>query len=119
MTRLFADDTNLTIYSNDSNELENMAINETRKLIKWCNSNKLTINFDKTNFILFHAKNKPIPPNFDKIIVDGNVVRRVASTKYLGLYMDELLTWRDHVSYIYIHKSLLRYFGIFNHLKYL
>ena len=29
--------------------------------------------------------------------------------------MDELLTWRDHVSYI--HKSLLRYFGIFNHLK--
>ena len=53
--------------------------------------------------------------DFDQIDILGNTVKRVSCVKYLGIYIDELLTWRDHVSHVY--KSLLKYYGIFNHIK--
>ena len=58
MTRLFADDTNMTIYHKNPHVLKTQAILQTKELIKWCNSYKLTINWEKTHYILFHAKNK-------------------------------------------------------------
>ena len=115
MKRLFADDTCLSVHHKQITELINLAKIQIKNVIKWCQCNKLTINFDKTYFIIFWAKNKHIPQNINEIEIDGHVIKRVISTKYLGVYVDELLNWRDHVSYI--SKSLLKYFGIFNHIK--
>ena len=114
-TRLFADDTSLTICHKDPTELKNIATTQIKNLIKWCNSNKLTINFKKTKYIIFHTRNKYIPDSLQEIVIDGKVIKRVSTIKYLGLFIDELLTWREHVSYI--HSSLLKYYGIFNHVK--
>ena len=40
-------------------------------LYDWCISNKLTINSEKTQFMVFHTPNKPMPNNltsqYDKI----------------------------------------------------
>ena len=41
---------------------------------------------------------------------------RVKSFKYLGLTLDETLNWNEHVNELC--KSLIKYFGIFNHIKY-
>ena len=115
ITRMFADDTNLTLYHKNNTELKKISISKTKALMKWCDCNKLTINWNKTHYVLFHAKNKLISSDFDQINISGNIVKRVSCVKYLGIHIDELLTWRDHVSYIY--KSLLKYYGIFNHMK--
>ena len=40
---------------------------------------------------------------------------RVNSFKYLGLTLDEILNWNEHVNELC--KSLIKYFGIFNHIK--
>ena len=40
------------------------------KLYHWCVANKLSINNDKTNFVLFHMKNKPVPKHFECIQTD-------------------------------------------------
>jgi len=32
--------------------------------------------------------------------LNGNVLKQVSSTKYLGLYIDQHLTWQDHIDYI-------------------
>ena len=40
------------------------------KLYHWCVANKLSINNDKTNFVLFHMKNKPVPKHFECIETD-------------------------------------------------
>ena len=34
------------------------------------------------------------------IRVDGHTVKRVRKAKYLGIIMDEKLTWEDHIDYI-------------------
>ena len=115
MIRMFADDTNLTLFHERSDYLKEMSLTKIKALMKWCECNKLTINWDKTYYIVFHAKNKKIGSYFNEMNVSGNTVKRVSCVKYLGIYIDELLTWRDHVSHV--HKSLIRYYGIFNHIK--
>ena len=84
-------------------------------MYRWCVCNKLTINSDKTNFILFHTVNKPVPNNLTEIITTEMTIQRVNEIKYLGLVLDEKLNWNEHVQSIC--NSLLKYFGIFNHIK--
>ena len=85
------------------------------KLYRWCLANKLSINKDKTNFVLFHNKNKPIPENFDCIETENMPIKRVQMVQYLGLIVDENLYWNAHVDYVCM--SLVKFFGIFNHVK--
>ena len=66
-------------------------------------------------FVLFHAKNKPIPENFDCIHTTFITLNRVKCVQYLGLMIDENLYWHMHVEHVY--NSLVKYFGIFNHVK--
>ena len=63
----------------------------------------------------FHAKNKPIPENFDCINTTFITLNRVKCVQYLGLMIDENLYWHMHVEHVY--NSLMKYFGIFNHVK--
>jgi hypothetical protein len=113
--RLFADDTALYMWSNDLPTLvENIKV-KFSELHKWCLSNKLIINNDKTNFVLFHAKNKQIPKNFKNIHIGRVTIDRVPHFKYLGVTLDESLNWNKHVDNICA--SLVKYFGIFNQIK--
>ena len=112
--RLFADDTALFMSHTNLTQLLCDIKTKFKHLIKWCNSNKLTINAEKTNFILFHTINKPIPRNLDEISVESMTIKRVNSFKYLGLTLDETLHWNDHVDELC--KSPVKYFGIFNHI---
>ena len=114
--RLFADDTALFMHHPDVNTLTLDIISKFNELNRWCVSNKLTINASKTNFILFHTVNKPIPHNFVEITTEFMDIKRVTSFKYLGITLDETLNWSEHVNNLC--ESLLKYFGIFNHIKY-
>ena len=57
---LFADDTNIYHESNSLNDLERTVNKELNKLYLWLNLNRLSLNIDKTNFIIFHPYNKPV-----------------------------------------------------------
>ena len=67
-TRLFADDTSLTICHKDPTELKNIATTQIKNLIKWCNSNKLTINLKKTKYIIFHTRKLICPKHSECFI---------------------------------------------------
>ena len=34
------------------------------------------------------------------LTLDGTVLKQVCSTKYLGVYLDQHLTWQSHVDYV-------------------
>ena len=51
--------TNIYYESNSLQELERIN-KELRKLYLWLNVNRLSLNIDKTNFLIFHPYNKPI-----------------------------------------------------------
>ena len=81
----------------------------------WCVRNKLMINRDKTNFVLFHTVNKPIPTNVLTIQTEFMSIDRVHFFKYLGVTLHVTFTWNNHIDDI--GKSLVKYFGIFNQIK--
>ena len=57
---LFADDTNIYYESDSLQELEKTINKELQKLYLWLNVNRLSLNIDKTNYIIFHPYNKPM-----------------------------------------------------------
>ena len=100
MTRLFADDTSLVMYDNDLNILVNHVSLTFQKLSRWCMENKLTISMEKTNFLFSHTPNKPLVRNVREIATENMVITRVDAIKYLGITIDEKLTWNAHVEYV-------------------
>ena len=86
-----------------------------KKNSRWCVANQLSTNSEKTNFVLFHTQNKPVPEHFDCIQTTFLTINRVKLVQYLGLMIDESLYWHMHAEYVY--NSLVKYFGIFNHVK--
>ena len=50
------------------------------------------------------------------VILDNTVLDRVSHTKFLGVLIDENLTWKYHIDWV--SKTLSRNIGIMNKLKY-
>ena len=115
LVRLFADDTGLHMAHSNLNDLIAIAKVEISNLFKWCIANNLTINYSKTNFVIIRARRKKIPTDFKEIVINDIHIERVSSAKYLGIILDEHLSWSEHVSHVC--KSLMKFFGIFNHIK--
>lgn len=68
------------------------------RYFKWLDGQKLVMNVGKTNFMLFRSKRKP---DLDlKIKTESYEITRVSSTKYLGVVLDEDLSWKSHIQKI-------------------
>ena len=69
--RLFADDTKIFISSPNSIELETLVNQEILKIKEWCDVNKLTINFKKTNYMIIKSPKKKMHNTFDIKILNN------------------------------------------------
>ena len=96
---LFADDTNI-LYSHSCLKTLNEIIQiEMNKISDWLSVNKLSINTTKTKFVLFKSKNKKYKHDI-KISVNNVEIRQVRNITFLGIVIDEFLTWGDHLDLI-------------------
>ena len=86
------------------------------KSYEWCLCNKLTTNNDKTKFILFHTKKQTCTKNIETQDTGVMNIGRVKYFNYLGLIIDEKLNWHEQAENV--SKSLLQFYGIFNHFKF-
>jgi len=93
-TLLFANDTTLTLSNGSLRELEKSVNSELTSITAWMQTNKLTINFEKTNFILFGDKSQKHNMN---IFCSQQTISQVDSVKYLGILIDSKLTWISHL----------------------
>ena len=57
---LFADDTNIYFESSDLILLQKSINKHLKRVKKWLDANKLALNLDKTNFVLFHSYQKKV-----------------------------------------------------------
>ena len=88
---LFADDTNI-YYEADTLENIEVTINkELKKLRIWLIVNRLSLNIDKTNFVIFHPFNKPLRRRIT-IKMHRNAISEKDHVKYLGIKIDSTLT---------------------------
>lgn len=120
----YADDTAIVFYGNSWEEVHNSAEKGLRQIAQWLNLNLLTLNVTKSNFICFSIDKRTQPQsNFslkihtcDSQKSDCNCpsLNKVSSTKYLGIMMDERLSWHSHIDlvinrlrkFIWIYKTL-------------
>ena len=98
-TFLFADDTSLFYSHKDRNQTIAVMNYELMKIMDWLKANKLSLNIGKTNYILFHPKQKFITFN-NNITLDNVSVKQVEVTKFLGVFVDQHLSWKSHISYV-------------------
>ena len=75
---------------------------ELNKVFKWFNANKLSLNKDKTKYTFFHqARQKDnIPLKLPSLFINDREIKQSTSIKYLGVLIDEHLTWKDHITVI-------------------
>ena len=52
---------------------------------------------------------------YNRMTINGNIIQRENKVKYLGLMIDETLSWKDHIDYLIA--SLSKFYGIFNKIK--
>ena len=98
--RIFADDTNVFFHCNDKDELINTATTIMTELHSWFTANKLTLNTDKSSFTIFKTRQKNINNLPEHIEFLDFKIERTPYVKYLGVTIDENLTWDIHINEI-------------------
>ena len=94
---LFADDTNLFCSGKDLEHLLNTVVTELKKIKRWFDVNKLSLNVSKTKFIVFG--NRSINQRV-QITIDNVEVERVFENKFLGVVIDHKLCWKPHINFL-------------------
>ena len=111
---LFADDTNIYLEDDSLQNLEKKVNKELGNLYLWLSVNRLSLNIDKTNFVIFHQYNKPLKYNVT-IKINKKAISEKKSIKYLGVLIDSTLSWKEHV--LHLSKKLSRSVGILYKLR--
>jgi len=93
---LFADDTNLFISGSDATMLEQKMNHDVGNISEWLKCNKLSLNIKKTHFMTL--RNKKVP-NI-KLHIDSQPIEQVNHTKFLGVIIDQNISWKNHIAYI-------------------
>ena len=95
---MFADDTNLFYSNKDINTTFLKVNNELQKINEWFISNKLSLNVKKTKYSFFHkpSKKDDIPLVLPKFKINNREIARTESVKFLGVFLDENLSWKTH-----------------------
>ena len=113
---LFADDTNIFFESDvNENSFHTTISSELNKFSDWFAANKLSLNIGKTKYIAFNTSRNFI---WDKdIIMDGKVLTQVHTTKFLGVHIDNRLSWREHI--FKICRKASRNIGVISKLRHI
>ena len=112
---MFADDTKLFYAEENIKTLFDTVNIELQKTRQWFISNKLSLNVTKTKYSFFHKPSKKdnIPLVLPKLSICNNEIKRSKSIKFLGVFLDKNLIWKDHIRYLEnkIAKSIGLLFG--------
>ena len=94
---MFADDTNLFYSHKNVKTLFNTVNLELNECFK---ANKLSLNAEKS--IRFHklSKRDNIPAKLPNLLINDTIIQRENAIKFLGVIIDENLTWKNHITTI-------------------
>lgn len=117
----FADDTTVYYSGYDIEHLVIKVNQELKQLYNWLCANKLCLNVKKTHFCVFSPVNSNYEVN-NSIKINNEVINQVGkykndeSVKFLGLYIDKHLTWKEHINII--SSKISRAIFAINRVKY-
>ena len=111
---LFADDTNIYFESTDLLQIQKVVNRELRKVRKWLEANRLALNIDKTNFVIFHSQQHKITDNI-VLRFGRKSIKQESYVKCLGILLDSNLSWKFQLTKLF--KKLARNAGLFYKIR--
>ena len=111
---MYADDTTLFCDFDKVNVTKETINYELVKLTEWLACNQLSLNVNKTKFMVSHSVRKNV--NYPTLSINGINIERVADFNFLGMQLSEDLKWSKHQNNISL--KLTKTVGVLNRLKY-
>ena len=96
---LFADDTSVFLEGKDLAEITNTLNAELAKLTVWLSANKLTLNTSKSHFMIIHRAKLKSSDTKIPVILSNTILEQVTFIKFLGVIIDNKLTFERHIVY--------------------
>ena len=91
---MFADDSTLYTSFSSMTELSNDTNTDLAFLAEWFRANKLSLNINKSMYIIFTNRRIDLYPDIN---ISTQEIEHVKSTKFLGLTIDDQISWREHI----------------------
>ena len=92
---LYTDDTSIIVTSSNMENFETQIDKIFGDINNWFKINQLVLNYNKTHYLQFNMKNSR---DYDlKLNYQGNYVRSSTNIKFLGLIIDDSLSWKAHI----------------------
>ena len=95
-------------------ELESTVNNELQEVFSWLCANKLSLNIEKSNYVIFRPPQKLVNYSIN-LMINNQTLTYEDSIKYLGIMIDSHLNWKSQVNYI--SKKIKRNIGILSKLR--
>lgn len=92
---IYADDIALVYSSNNTESLVQNINTDMDRLYKWFTRHHLTLNVNKTKYMILSSTAQ----TFD-IWYNGERIEPVKTFRYLGIVIDDGLTWKPHIQYL-------------------
>ena len=109
---LYADDANIILTGSTVNEVYEKVHALSEILLKWVDNNGLLLNLKKTKYMIFARQNSVI----EREIKIANIpIERKTEARFLGVIIDEKLTWSKHIETI--KSKMSRYLGIMHKIR--
>ena len=119
---LYADDTSLieplcTFTGDIANGkvISDQINSELQQIFEWLSVNKLSLNVKKTKMMVFHHRQRNIQDMIPQLHLDGIPIERVKQFNFLGIVLDEHMTWNPHTNKVAC--SIARTIGTLKRLK--
>lgn len=81
----------------------------------WLNVNKLSINTTKAMYIIFKSIDKKCDTEIN-VQLNHNTIQQVTHVKFLGVIVDQNLTWKKHISSVL--KNVIKATALIAKLRY-
>ena len=98
---IYADDTSCSNGISTVEDITRNFIPDIKNVMDWLKANNLSLNVMKTEFILMGTTQNILKiGDLLAIRVQGHTVKCVYKAKYLGMVIDDKLTWKDHIDHV-------------------
>ena len=99
---MFADDTNFFCSHKNIKTLFQIVNSELKLVTEWFLGIKLSLNAKKTKCVLFHKviMCDSLPLQLPAMTLNNIKIKRKNSVKFLGVIIDENLTWKNHIEVV-------------------
>ena len=112
---MYADDTVIYTTGSRPDDVMMKIQEDIQRVEQWMKSNQLVLNLTKTKSLLFGTAQKLAGATDFNILIQGKEIDRVSNFCYLGVTLDENLSWKEHVGEVF--KKVNKRLGLLGRIR--